>query len=469
MSLPNRIFCVFALLCALISPNSAIGQDDADADELQRLPADPAALKAFTELIQSYRQRPALTVKSTVKIELKQGDITSSSGNSQVKAECTFGSPPPTPDNRAPGPATHRPAIVKIRGFTCYIDPPKEKDGEGTITAIHEGNDQSYYSDTDSGSAYYKLVSEFFDLPFPELAIELGEETIDNLLTLFHPKAPWVQPTAVTMDEIQGRKVQRIKLASPIETVDVTVDAETKLIESIEATIAGGALVQSGTTLTYRHKFEYQTYDKPLDDSFFKFDPGKRQRVDTMAALIPKSATPEPGEGGEAAPGGGPLVGKPAPDFVLSTVDGKAVDLHDLRGRVVILDFWASWCGPCMSALPLLHQVAKWAADQELPVTVLTINVWEIRNPDADNPEARIASAKATWEKRGFKLPIAMDFSNETAKSYGVAGIPTSVIIRSDGIVHAQHTGAGDNYVEMMKREISEALKAVEPGVGDEH
>jgi thiol-disulfide isomerase/thioredoxin len=404
----------------------------------QQHESNPKALRALEAMVKAYRGRPALTVKTTVTVELLEGDV--SSRGSEVKAEFIL--------------AKGRVGVIKLRGFTCYL-------GGGTLTAVHQTTEgHSYFSTPDDGSPYYVLMSAFVDIPFPHLAIAFGEEDTEELCMQFHQKAPWVLPTAVRTEVRDDQEIQRIKLTSDFETINVDVDPDTKLIQSIEAQVFAGPLVQPEATLIYRHSFTYETHDEPLDEAVLGFDPGERQPVDTLAALVDRRRRADEGR----AAANLSLEGKAAPLFMLATADGGAIDLETLRGRVVVLDFWATWCGPCRHALPLLHEVADWAREQALPVTVLTVNSWEIRDPERNTPQARLAAVDAFWKRLGFTLPVAMDYTDETAPAYGVKLIPATFVIRADGIVYAQHAGAGPDYVQALKDEIMEAIELAPAG-----
>jgi thiol-disulfide isomerase/thioredoxin len=116
-------------------------------------------------------------------------------------------------------------------------------------------------------------------------------------------------------------------------------------------------------------------------------------------------------------------VGSHAPDWTLKTPAGEPVTLSKLRGRVVLLDFWATWCGPCKAAMPSVQKLYEKYKDK--PVTVLGINTWE--RSDA------VAYMKAHTYSYGLLLN-----GDAVAKAYRVLGIPTLYIIGPDGkILHA--------------------------------
>ncbi len=394
--------------------------------------ADPAAAKAFKQLVISYRNRPALTVKTKMKLELFQGEL--SSDTDEVQAQFTY----------SRGGA----GIIKLRGFTCYVK-------DGVFWAIHEETDHSYYTEAYEDNPYYTFLFKFRDIPFPHLGLLWGESDIQDVYMQLHPWTDSIVPTSVELRDVDGKQIQRLVLSSPNASMRIDIDPKSKLITSIEHEITGGDFVQEGAKIITRYSYEYETYDEPLDEGTLRFNPGSRQRVDMLATLMPPPPEAPVGPAGGGM-GGGPLIGKPAPAFVLETADGQVVELEKLRGQVVVLDFWATWCGPCRIGLPLLHDVAQWTRAQDLPVRIYTVNVLE----RAETPQERLETVNEFWKKQGFTLPVIMDVKNETVGTYNVTGIPTTVIIRADGVVHAYHQGLVP--VQAIKDDIAEAVEALQ-------
>ena len=413
----------------LLSAATSYAQSDGMFD------ADPAAAKAFKQLVTSYRNRPALTVKTTMKMELFQGEI--SSDTDEVQAQFTY----------SRGGA----GIVKLRGFTYYFK-------DGVFWAVHEGTDHSYYTEEYEDTPYWTFLLNLRDIPFPHLGLLWGEPDIQDVYMQLHPRTDSIVPTSVELREVKGKQIQRLVFSSPNASMQIDIDPKSKLIATIEHEITGGDFVQEGARIITRYSYEYETYDTPLDDATLRFDPGSRQRVDMLATLMPPPPPPEapvgPAGGGM---GRATLIGKQAPAFVLETADGQVVNLEKLRGQVVVLDFWATWCVPCRIGLPLLHDVAQWTKQQDLPVQIYTVNILE----SAGGPQERLETVNEFWKKQGFTLPVIMDFKDETAGTYNVTAIPTTVIIRADGVVHAYHQGLVP--VEAIKDDITAAIEAL-PG-----
>jgi peroxiredoxin len=144
---------------------------------------------------------------------------------------------------------------------------------------------------------------------------------------------------------------------------------------------------------------------------------------------------------------GGAQPGSPAPDFMLATRDGGQVRLADLKGQVVMINFWATWCGPCRQEMPLLSQLhAKY---EPLGFTMLGVNV----EPDS-------AAAVAWLKGLEVTFPIAFDTKNEVAGRFGVEGMPSSVLVDRNGQVRYVHRGykPGDEarYADMIRSLVKE-------------
>ena len=143
--------------------------------------------------------------------------------------------------------------------------------------------------------------------------------------------------------------------------------------------------------------------------------------------------------------GSGIQVGNQAPDFTLSDLDGNNVSLSDFRGQGVLLNFWASWCGPCRAEMPYLQQIhEEWSY---LGVVLLTVNL-----------EESSATARDFAISNKLSFPVLLDTQAEVAREYGVSGIPTTLFIDKDGIIKERKVGSFPN-----KAAIEESLGKIVP------
>ncbi len=170
-----------------------------------------------------------------------------------------------------------------------------------------------------------------------------------------------------------------------------------------------------------------------------------------VASPTPTSAGPTAGTDDAAcspAVAAGPAeVGQPAPEFRLRGLDGGCVDLAELRGKPVIVNFWASWCFPCRQEMPLLRDGYEKYRDQGLEIVGIPF-----RDIDSDS-RAFAAKYGATWL-------LAKDVEGATAKAYGVRPIPQSVFIRRDGTIASRVRGMTTKDFDREVRKIVDAGSA---------
>jgi len=121
-------------------------------------------------------------------------------------------------------------------------------------------------------------------------------------------------------------------------------------------------------------------------------------------------------------------VGDRAPDFALADLDGEPVRLADYAGRPVLVNFWASWCLPCVEEFPILAEALDAHADIGLAVIGIVYR---------DRSEA----ARAFGEQLGATWPLVMDPGERVARAYGVYGPPESWLVGPDGMVVSRHIG----------------------------
>ena len=114
-----------------------------------------------------------------------------------------------------------------------------------------------------------------------------------------------------------------------------------------------------------------------------------------------------------------------APDFALRDLEGKTVRLSDLRGKTVVLNFWASWCAPCRLEIPSFRRLARRRSD------LVVVGVAADEDP---------ATVRAAVADMGIEYPVLLG-DRATLAKYGVSTFPTTVVIRSDGSIRTAVTG----------------------------
>lgn len=212
------------------------------------------------------------------------------------------------------------------------------------------------------------------------------------------------------------------------EFSDKTLSGESELlgachveIGQIDQLLIGAAIEESAATLAF-HQWKLRAAAEPLPDP----DP---------------NAEPGSGEGMESI-----LVGKPAPAIELDLLAGGTFRLGDWKDKVVVLDFWASWCGPCLQAMPLVDKVAEEFSEQG--VSLIAINLEE--SPD---------QIKTALSRMKLEMAVALDKDGRVAERYGATDIPQTVIIGRDGKVARLFVGGGARFDERLRQALKAVLK----------
>ena len=142
------------------------------------------------------------------------------------------------------------------------------------------------------------------------------------------------------------------------------------------------------------------------------------------------------------------FAGKPgdaAPAFTLADVHGNTVTLDSLKGKVVLLNFWAPWCRSCKEELPDLDGLHKKYSSRGF--TVLSICI-----------ERSVSAVSEHLQKRPVTFPVLVDKDGKVSETYFFSGLPASFLIGKDGTIRHRHVGSGKEILKMYEQEITDLL-----------
>ena len=159
-----------------------------------------------------------------------------------------------------------------------------------------------------------------------------------------------------------------------------------------------------------------------------------------VAANCSRSFETSPETSGEK-PVPGTNIGNLAPVFQLQSLSGEDVSLQSFRGRPVLLNFWASWCGPCRVEMPFLQGILDDMEWSSKGLVILTVNIGE--SPD---------TAKKFMEANQLSLPVVLDRDQKVAREYNIRALPTTFFVDENGIIGDRVIGAFPNKSEIEKR-----------------
>lgn len=174
------------------------------------------------------------------------------------------------------------------------------------------------------------------------------------------------------------------------------------------------------------------------------------QKWKLQNAIDPKFVTAGDSPEGESAGTESALVGKPAPTFDLELLNGGRFRLAEMKGQVVVLDFWATWCGPCLAAMPQVDRAARAFAGQGVQLVAV-------------NLEEAPKQIKSMLERHKLELTVALDRDGAVAGKYQASAIPQTVIIDREGNVSRVFIGANPHLEDQIREALNTLLPDAKP------
>jgi thiol-disulfide isomerase/thioredoxin len=232
----------------------------------------------------------------------------------------------------------------------------------------------------------------------------------------------WVVETKVGNVEIPGAQGAKVSDMVMTSWLDKKLGIDVQSAVSMNMAVGGNTIGMSEKMVKKNLKF-----DEPMPDSYSAFTPpeGATETDTLLGSNLPKAD----------------LAGKAAAAFDIKSVDGKSYSLASLKGKPVLLDFWATWCGPCRAAMPVVEKMYQDFKAQGF--VVLAVDAGEER-----------ATVEEFLKKAPLPYPVLLSGASNIAESYHVQAFPTFVMIGRDGKIVAHQIGfAGETALRDMAKQ----------------
>lgn len=415
------------------------------ADGPREKPSDPKAVALLGEVVKAYQALGAYSDQGKFVVDMLVGDKPQ---KQEMPLRLTFARP-----NKLILDAGPVKLISDGETITTAIDPLKKyvagpAPKEINIDVFREGPVGAMLFGGPSGVPMYILVNL---LTSPESAQAI-EKLGGSLQLEGDDAAPAI---VIARSEGPGLKLIVDPKTKLLTDVDMVIDP--KLLEKVAQQGNAVKVAKLGWTAG-------AVSTEPVDAAAFAFKaPEGFAKVESFQQAMAGDDAPA-GERPKMAVDA--MVGKPAPDFALTLFDGpdktKVVTKADLAGKVVVLDFWATWCPPCLAELPEIQKLVEELAKDEAKKDVLVIALSQDREPE-EPAEIRELIAKTLGEKKieldgKANAVIGMDPANAIGELFKVEGLPTVVVIDAKGVVQAAHVGFSPDIRERLAAEIDAIL-----------
>ncbi len=280
-----------------------------------------------------------------------------------------------------------------------------------------------------SGAATQAPTQAFSWVPL-QLLLLLAE---DPLKTLLHRSA---EPVFLEPARIDQYECFRVELARPDGKAVLWIDQKSLVLRRVqfpvdemlrqippEEKVEGLALTADLTDARFQEQ---------VDESAFRFEIPAEAQVGE--ALLPPPLL---------------LLGKPVPDFAFTGPDGKTITPKTFAGKVAVIDFWASWCGPCRVKLPLVERIyAKYKTSDKVAFLAVSVDASETADKDL----------QTTLGELGVTLPVARDLQQHAANKFYVSAIPASCILGPNGVVQDIQAGFRPSHDSELAEKIENLL-----------